>query len=41
MNFEDFKIQTFEENPEVKEEYDRHDYTKLSTGLEATFTTFG
>lgn len=40
MNFEDFKIRTFEENPEVKEEYDQHDYTKLSTGLEATFTTF-
>ena len=37
-NFEDFKIRTFEENLEVKEEYDQHDYTKLSTGLEATFT---
>ena len=39
-NFEDFKIQTFQENLEVKEEYDQHDYTKLSTGLEATFTAF-
>lgn len=27
MNFEDFKIRTFEENPEVKEEYDQYDYT--------------